>query len=344
VNALRLHLAVAALAVIGALLQPAPALAQTGMTELRAGNLPVTLVYPTEARNTAQQFGPFRIEAALGAAPRRGNGRLVVLSHGSAGSAIAHFDLARTLADAGFVVATPEHEGDNWRDKRLAGPESWRRRPGEITQTIDAVLKDARFAPLLKGDRVGVHGMSAGGVTGLALAGGEWSLARLISHCGKQAVSDAGFCFYDLRTAERELRAAVYARGDFPPGAEVLQGGQAVRDARVAAVAVTVPVAAIFTPESLARVDIPVGVVEATADKVLVPRHHSSHVLAACARCTDLGALKGAGHFDVLSPWPEAIAKPMSQVPGWGLEPGFDRAALPRSYQAITQFFTRELK
>lgn len=343
-NALRLHLGVAALALIGALLHPAPALAQTGMTEMKAGSLPVTLVYPTEARNTAHAFGPFRIEAALGATPRRGNGRLVVLSHGSGGSAIAHFDLARTLADAGFVVATPEHEGDNWRDKRLAGPESWKRRPGEITQTIDAVLKDARFAPLLKGDRVGVHGMSAGGVTGLALAGGEWSLARLISHCGKQAASDAGFCFYDLRAAEREQRAAVYARGDVPPGAELLQGGQAVRDPRVAAMVVTVPVAAIFTPESLARVGIPVGVVEATADKVLVPRHHSSHVLAACARCTDLGALKGAGHFDVLSPWPEAIAKPMAQVPGWGLEPGFDRAALPTSYQRIAAFFAKELK
>lgn len=343
-NALRLHAAVAGLAVIAAFFSPAPAAAQTGMTDLRAGQLPVTLVYPTEARNAAHAFGPFQIEAALGATPRRGNGRLVVLSHGSGGSAIAHFDLARTLAAAGFVVATPEHEGDNWRDKRLAGPESWKRRPGEVTQTIDAVLKDARFAPLLNGDRVGVHGMSAGGVTGLALAGGEWSLARLISHCSTHARTDAGFCFYDLRGAEREQRAAVYARGDLPPGAATPQGGSAVRDPRVAAVALTVPVAAVFTPESLARISLPVGVVEATADQLLPPRFHSSQVLAACPRCTSLGALQGAGHFDVLSPWPEAISRPMSQVPGWGPEPGFDRAALPRSYQAITQFFVRELK
>lgn len=343
-NALRLHLGVVALALIGDLLHPAPALAQTGMTEMKAGNLPVTLVYPTEARNTAHAFGPFRIEAALGAAPRRGNGRLVVLSHGSAGSAIAHFDLARTLADAGFVVATPEHEGDNWRDKRLAGPESWKRRPGEITQTIDAVLKDARFAPLLKGDRVGVHGMSAGGVTGLTLAGGEWSMARLISHCVTHASTDAGFCFYDLRGAAREERAAVYARGDAPPGADALQGGAAARDPRVAAIALTVPLAAVFTPESLARIQLPVGVMEASADKLLLPRFHSSYVLAGCARCTSLGPLQGAGHFDVLSPWPEAISKPLAQVPGWGPEPGFDRAALPASYRRIAAFFAKELK
>jgi predicted dienelactone hydrolase len=56
--------------------------------------------------------------------------------------------------DDGFVVAVPEHRGDNVKDQSAAGPESWRRRPAEVSRAIDAVGADARFKPLLALDRV----------------------------------------------------------------------------------------------------------------------------------------------------------------------------------------------
>ena len=43
------------------------------------------------------------------------------------------------------------------------------------SRAIDVVSHDARFAPLLALDRVGMYGMSAGGHTALSLAGGRWS-------------------------------------------------------------------------------------------------------------------------------------------------------------------------
>src|SRR5690349_24648625 len=73
-----------------------------------------------------------------------------------------HADLARTLVEAGFVVALPEHQGDNYRDMSKVGPASWKRRPAEVSRAIDAVSRDARFASLLSADKVGVYGMSAG--------------------------------------------------------------------------------------------------------------------------------------------------------------------------------------
>ena len=82
------------------------------------------------------------------AAPVRGNGRLVVISHGSGGSPWVHADLARSLVDAGFVVAMPQHRGDNYRDDRDPGPDSWTLRPQEVSRAIDAVAHDPRFAPL----------------------------------------------------------------------------------------------------------------------------------------------------------------------------------------------------
>lgn len=57
------------------------------------------------------------------------------------------------------VVAIPEHRGDNWHETDDAGPESWKRRPKEISRAIDAVSRAARFGPLVNTDKVGVHGV-----------------------------------------------------------------------------------------------------------------------------------------------------------------------------------------
>jgi predicted dienelactone hydrolase len=317
--------------------------AQTGMMELKGAAMPITVVYPTAAVAAVQMLGPFQIRAALGAAPAKGNGRLIILSHGNGGSAITNFDLASTLAAAGFVVASPEHQGDNWRDQKLAGPESWKLRPAEVSKTIDAVMADPRFAPLLDAGKVGVHGMSAGGVSALAQAGGQWSMGSLIRHCGTNPKADAGFCLFGLRTAEeREKRAQSYAMtSNLPASFETLEPAE--RDARVAAVALSVPVAAIFTDASLAAIRIPVGIVEATDDDVLLPLFHSTRLLKACSSCKAIDTLAGANHFDVLSPWPEAVARPMAGLGGGAFESKFDRARLPASYQRIATFFLQNL-
>ena len=326
-------------------LAPSVCHAQSGMMELKGAAMPITIVYPTAAVAPVQMLGPFQIKAALGAVPAKGNGRLIILSHGTGGSAITSFDLASTLAAAGFVVASPEHQGDNWRDQKLAGPDSWKQRPFEVSKAIEAVMADPRFAQLLDASKVGVHGMSAGGVSALAQAGGQWSIASLVRHCGANLKADIGFCLFGLRTAEeREKRAQSYAiTSNLPADMEKLHGGPAERDPRVAAVALSVPLSAIFTDESLAGIRIPVGIVEATEDDVLVPRFHSSRVLKVCRSCVPLGSLTGANHFDVLSPWPDAIARPMAGLGGGAFESKFDRARLPESYQRIATFFQQNL-
>jgi predicted dienelactone hydrolase len=331
------------LTTLGATLLSTLGLAQTGMAQLKAGELPITLVYPTAAANTTVSRGPFTLQAAVGAAPLRGNGRLVVLSHGTGGSATSEFDLASTLAAAGFVVAQPEHAGDNWRDYKLAGPESWKLRPVEVSQTIDAVAQDPRFGPLLDTTKVGVHGLSAGGVSALALAGGQWSLASLVNHCIAQQKTDANFCFNGLpHQADRDARAALFAKAAEQDVDATLQGGAKVHDPRVAAVALTVPVVAPFTTESLSKLRVPVGVVEATRDTVLLPAHHSSRLLQLCKACKALGAMEGAEHFDMLSPWPDAVDQPVRAVQG-GQVTGFDRGRLPASYGRVATFFQQTL-
>lgn len=105
------------------------------MTRIDAGGLPVTRVCPTPQPAQACACGPFLLSvvpdspwaptlacgpAAAAAADRAATAieqcearrRLIVLSHGTGGSAHSDHQRAATLERAGLVVAQPLHAGD----------------------------------------------------------------------------------------------------------------------------------------------------------------------------------------------------------------------------------------
>ena len=355
-----------ALAAPLALLATLPARAQApgpttvGLSTLNVDGMPVTLVYPSAQAAQPVAFGPFTLNVAQDAAPLPGLRRLVVLSHGTAGSTGADHDLAATLARAGFVVAQPLHPGDNFRDASRAGPAAWQTRPQDVSRVIDALARHPQWQPLLALDRVGVHGMSAGGVTALALAGAQWRLLDLLRHCQAQADADAGFCFNGLTDpAARAARLVSYqsAKGVpealLPASVTALHGGRSPSaagddlrpDPRVAAVTVAVPVAALFSTSSLARLRLPVGVVSADQDTMLQPAFHARRLLRDCPACTLLADLRGAGHMDLLSPWPADLARSTAaqQYLGGLPVPGFDTRQRDAAFAAIAAFYRREL-
>lgn len=304
---------------------------------------PVTLYYPTLAAEAPVQRGPFTLSLADQGAPARGNGRLVVISHGSGGAPWVHADLARQLVAAGFVVALPEHHADNARDPSNPGPNSWSLRPAEVSRAIDAVGADARFAPLLSLDQVGMYGMSAGGHTALTLAGGRWSPAGFARHCAAHIADDFSFCV-GLITRQtggwldgfkRWVANAVIRHrfADDTPRSHV--------DARIVAAVAGVPAAADFDMASLARPRIPLGLVTAGQDRWLVPRFHSDAVLQVCPSCEHIAHLPGGGHGALLSPLPPGLAGLIGEL--LNDPPGFDRGTLLEVDRAITAFFTRHV-
>jgi len=338
-----------------------------GMRQIQSGGMTITLVYPTAAVAQTVTYGAFTVQIASNAAPlpadsmaASGKRALIVLSHGSAGSALPEHTLAATLARAGFVVAQPEHRGDNWQDFSKAGPDSWKTRPQDVSETIDAVARDAALAPLVDTRRVGVHGMSAGGVTGLVLAGAQWRMLNLIQHCAQNLDEDIGFCLNSLATqpSVQLLRKSQFAIGrtltetTAPTRFKTLHGGASPSassdprpDPRVVAVSLAVPVGVIFTPESLARIRIPVALSTSGDDGVLLPRFHSHHVLKHCTHCTPLADHPQAGHFDWLSPWPASIAQTVAatQMRGGLPNPEFTNEDRQKAFDQIAVFFKNKL-
>jgi predicted dienelactone hydrolase len=353
----------AALSALTALCATAPtAHAQVGFAQLRAGDLPVTLVYPTAQPAVAHAQGPFVLQVAPGAplqpaAAGQARRRVVVLSHGTGGSPLADHELAARLAHAGFVVAQPLHRGDNHLDTSLAGPESWKLRPGEITRTLDALAAHPAWGPQLALERVGVHGMSAGGATALVMAGASWRLLDLVRHCQAHMDEDPGFCFNGVPdAAQQRARRESYERARgvpetfLPASLTAVHGAREdstdLPDPRVAAVTVAVPVATLFPEAQLRRVRLPVGVVSAGRDTWLLPRFHSERLLQHCARCETLTHMPGAGHMDLLGPWPAELAAGVAakQARGGWPEPGFDPAQRRAAFDAVATFFQRELR
>jgi predicted dienelactone hydrolase len=319
--------------------------ATVGLAEIpgKDGDGTVAVYYPSDGDAKPVKQGPFTFQLAWEGAPRHGNGRLIVISHGSGGVHWVHADLARTLVDEGFIVAMPTHRGDNFKDHGTPGPESWERRPLEVSRAIDAVGQDRRFAPLLKLDKVGVYGFSAGGHTALSLAGGRWSPAGMVHHCEAHIAEDFQACV-GLLTA---------LNGNFLDGWKKTVALWVLRyrfsdaawrthtDARIVAIVAAAPYAADFDMASLAAPRVALGLVTLPHDQWLHPQFHSERVLQACAACERMADVPNAGHGAMLSPLPPGLSGLVAEL--LNDPPGFDRAVLPGVDRKIVAFFRKHL-
>ncbi|MFY7854673.1 MAG: alpha/beta hydrolase family protein [Rubrivivax sp.] len=310
---------------------------------------PITLFYATDAAETPQRRGPFAFSAAPDASPRTTDPRPVVLiSHGSGGNAWTFVDLARHLVQAGFVVAVPQHAGDNHTSQSDVGPPSWRQRPRELSATLDALAADPAWSTRVDVQRAGVFGMSAGGHTALVMAGGVWSEARYGDHCRQHLAADFNTCvglLTHLDGSARDgfklalARAALEQRHTDPTPLSH-------QDPRVRVAVASVPMAVPFEPASLERPRVPLGLLRAAQDTWLHPQFHSDAIAARClpqATCTMLADWPRGGHGSVLSPWPAGLAREISPLM---VDPeGFDRDnALPQAFGAVAAFFGRHLR
>ena len=323
----------------------AAAHAGMGLATLRSDALagPVTVFYPSPAADAPVQRGPYTLQAAVGGAPGAGNGALIVISHGSGGGPWNYADLARQLVAAGFVVALPEHEGDNWHDHRFVGPETWKRRPLEVSRSIDAVLADARWSATLKAAGVGMYGMSAGGHTALTLAGGQWSPARLLAHCQAHLEEDFHACV-GLRT---ELKGNALDRVKLAATRQMLPRylsdatPQGHTDPRIRAIVAEVPLAADLDAASLRQPVAPLGLVRAGQDRWLVPRFHIDAVRAACAPCELVADNPQAGHGALLSPPPVDLTPLEARL--LGADQALGAGQIAATQQRVVDFFVRQL-
>jgi predicted dienelactone hydrolase len=288
--------------------------------------------YPSEAKATSQPIGLFTQEVAF-YGPIKGSALpLVIVSHGTGGSAAGHYDTALALAEAGFVVVALNHTGDNYKDRAYSfTPRNFVDRAKHIGRVVDFMLGAWDGHDRLDPERIGIFGHSAGAATALIAIGGEPDLAAAAAFC--RADPDFWSC---RRRRERNTADPPKAADADPPAWR--------HEPRIKTAAVTAPaLGPSFTKEALASVTAPVQLWAAADDRITPNASFADAVKANLPRPPDYRLVANAGHFDFLAPCNEALAKVAPEI--CVSAPGFDRAAFHDNdmNQALVAFFRAQL-
>lgn len=270
---------------------------------------PVVAMYPSDDPERVERFGPFEIAVAKDGRVQSGRFPLVVISHGSGGSHLVYRTMAAHLARNGFVVAMPEHPGNNRNNNELAGTAAnLEARPRLVRLVIDWAYSAEGFCASLAPDSVAIAGHSMGGYTALAAAG------------GKPAA-------FPHETPDGKARAIDVAA-----------------DGRIKALVLLAPAVAWFlAPGALSDVRVPILMLTAEKD-VQTPVGHKEILKAGLADwgMVEHRVIENAGHYSFLSPFPEAMTKP-EFAPSQDPE-GFDRGRFHEQMNAeVTSFLRRAL-
>jgi len=139
-------------------------------------SFPLLLMYPSDSPSKEVNLGPFTINSTSEASILDGEFPLVIISHGTGGTHLGYLTIAQSLVAHGYVVAMPEHYGNNRNNNDLEGTlENLEIRPRHISLVIDVLRSDSMLQGHLS-NNVALIGHSMGGYTALAVAGGEpWS-------------------------------------------------------------------------------------------------------------------------------------------------------------------------
>lgn len=136
-------------------------------------SFPVLLQYPTHQPSSPTNFGPYTMDVSVDADIMEGQFPLVIISHGNGGSHLIYRTISTFLVKHGYIVAMPEHFGNNRNNNSLENTViNLQYRPRHISLVIDAVMTGPWYKEHIAAGKIAVIGHSMGGYTALALAGG----------------------------------------------------------------------------------------------------------------------------------------------------------------------------
>jgi predicted dienelactone hydrolase len=288
---------------------------------------PVALWYPSQADEAALRRGAFTMQVARDAKLAHGQFGLVVISHGTGGTNIGHYDTAAALARSGYVVAAPQHPRDNVLETTAPnGFEVLAGRPRLVSAVIDVLLAHPVFGPYLVGERIGAIGFSKGGYTILTALGAEPRIDQPRDHCRDHP--DDAFCGHPS------------TQGHPPPEPRPLSG---LADARIRSAVLLAPATGWHDDVALSSITVPLLIYYAEHDEQLSEPYHALRLQHCLAGRPAVIRIAGAGHYAFMAPFDDAAKTAVGAVAFD--PPGFDRCAFhDRLNREIITHFTETLK
>ena len=267
---------------------------------------------------------------------------VVMLSHGTGGSAMQLAWLGTVLARHGYIAVGVNHPGNNALEPYTAeGFVLWWERATDITDALDALLLDPMFGPHVDEARIGAAGFSIGGYTVLELAGARTDQERFLKACRTdptlhkcvvpemKSMGDPEQMLAKVRASSAESMA---------------RGGASYRDARVRAVFAIAPaVGQAFDPEGFREVTIPVAMVVGAADPIAPVATNAGRFLALMPNAHLIVLPGGVAHYTFLDTCTDAGKAKLGVYCGDAA--GVDREKVHAAVSAMAvKFFDKSLK
>jgi predicted dienelactone hydrolase len=239
---------------------------------------------------TEQRFGSSRIRPGYVAVPNaviasQKQAPLIVLAHGSGGSAESMAWLATDLARMGALVVAADHPDSSDGDPNRASILKVWTQPQDIRRLLDQLLA-TEWRARIDQERISAIGFSLGGTTAMLLAGTRLQFERVPVFCANH---DDGSC-RAFRHRYAELDSNFFARAN----ANLIDGR--VR----AAVAIAPGFTESITAESQQSLGTPILMIVGEKDQQLPPQTHVQpirHLLSPHIRYKEIA---DAQHFSFL--------------------------------------------
>ena len=253
--------------------------------------LNTTIWYPTEASADPRQARSQDANPLFVPLPPTAQGAplsdlhrqypLILISHGTGGSASGMFWLGHHLAARGYIVAAVNHHGNTGAEPKMdpRGFLLYWERARDLSAVLDQLLDDPLFGSRINRQQIGAAGFSLGGYTVMALAGGRFNQTEYDRFCASSArdftcgpqpeFPDAPKLFQDLKAHDTIVRDSLARSGD------------SYRDPRIRAIFAIAPVfGRAFTRADVGDVRIPVEVVVGRGDTVAPPATNAQRYAA----------------------------------------------------------------
>jgi predicted dienelactone hydrolase len=253
---------------------------------------------------------------------------LLVLSHGTGGTADSLDWLAAALAAQGYIVAGANHPGNT-----AAAPMTrdgfmlWWERATDASEVLDGVLADPMLGPHVDRERIGAVGFSLGGYTVLELAGARTNLQAFERFCTSPQ-ADAICHPPEAARISDASSVAPLTLDDLSPETKAsrARSGASYRDPRVKAVFAMAPaLGEAFDSASFADVTIPVSLLAGEAD-VTAPVATNIHRIAGLLPKAHVEMVPGASHYTFLDTCLADVVAHLAGICEDG--PGVDRDAV----------------
>jgi len=306
----------------GAVAKPAPSLAgmitrqfvDDGRTAWRSTDprpLRTAIWYPIdEAPQQETIFGgaaegrifvPFEVAPGAPISSRAEKYPLVILSHGTGGSAVMLMWLGSHLAANGYIAAAVNHHGNTAAEKEMApqGFLLYWERARDLSVVVDRMLADPLFGNRIDRGRIGAAGFSLGGYTVIAAAGGRFNQRAFDAFC--RSPQRDFTCEPQPELPEAPVRFEALKKTDPVVRESLRRSGDSHRDPRIRAVFAIAPaLGGGFTKKELRDVRVPVAIVVGAADAI-TPSATNAARYAKLIRGAKLTILLGnVGHYAFL--------------------------------------------